>query len=293
MAFPLTEPATHEQTRARHPDESGYVERDGVRSYWEVYGSGEPTVLLLPTWSIIHSRHWKMQIPYLGRHCRVLTFDGRGNGRSDRPESGYDEREFAADAIAVMDATQTKTATLVSLSLGAQRALILGAEHPERVDAQVFIAPAVPLGRMGAPRTIHTWHDELDTDEGWAKYNRYYWLKDYRGFLEFFFPQMFNEPHSTKPIEDAVGWGLDTTAEVLIAIEESEGLNAEQTVELAGRLQCPAGVLQGTRDQITGHNRGVRLAEAAGAELVMLDGSGHGPPVRDPVKVNHLLRDFI
>ena len=39
----------------------------------------------MPTWSIIHSRHWKMQIPYLARHCRVLTFDGRGNGRSDRP----------------------------------------------------------------------------------------------------------------------------------------------------------------------------------------------------------------
>ena len=44
-------------------------------------------MLLLPTWSIIHSRHWKMQIPYLARHCRVVTFDGRGNGRSDRPPS--------------------------------------------------------------------------------------------------------------------------------------------------------------------------------------------------------------
>ena len=83
------QPVRAEQTRARYPDESGYVERDGVKLYWEVYGSGEQTVFLLPTWSIIHSRHWKMQIPYLARHCRVLTFDGRGNGRSDRPESGY------------------------------------------------------------------------------------------------------------------------------------------------------------------------------------------------------------
>ena len=71
--------------RAREPDESGYVERDGVRSYYEIHGSGEPTVLLLPTWSIVHSRHWKMQVPYLARHCRVLLFDGRGNGRSYRP----------------------------------------------------------------------------------------------------------------------------------------------------------------------------------------------------------------
>ena len=75
-----------EQSRARYPDEEGYVERDGVRVFYEVYGSGEPTILLLPTWALIHSRHWKMQIPYLARHCRVVTFDGRGNGRSDRPQ---------------------------------------------------------------------------------------------------------------------------------------------------------------------------------------------------------------
>jgi pimeloyl-ACP methyl ester carboxylesterase len=87
------------QSRARYPDEEGFVERDGVRLFYEVYGSGEPTVLLLPTWSIVHSRHWKMQVPYLARHCRVLTFDGRGNGRSDRPTDpqAYAEAEFAAD----------------------------------------------------------------------------------------------------------------------------------------------------------------------------------------------------
>jgi pimeloyl-ACP methyl ester carboxylesterase len=56
--------ARPEQSRARYPDSSGYIKRDGVR----------------------------MQIPYLARHCRVLTFDGRGNGRSDRPETEYGKR---------------------------------------------------------------------------------------------------------------------------------------------------------------------------------------------------------
>ncbi|MHB8459155.1 MAG: alpha/beta fold hydrolase, partial [Candidatus Limnocylindrales bacterium] len=74
-----------EQSRARYPDEEGYVERDGVRVFWESYGEGEPPILLLPTWMLIHSRHWKMQIPFLARHHRVVTFDPRGNGRSDRP----------------------------------------------------------------------------------------------------------------------------------------------------------------------------------------------------------------
>src|SRR5829696_7373502 len=143
--------------RACQPSRDGYVERDGVKLYYEVYGSGEPTVLLLPTWSIMHSRHWKMQIPYLARHCRVVTFDGRGNGRSDRPEEGYGEREFAADALAVMDATGTDRAVLVSLSLGAQRGLILAAEHPERVEGSVFICPSVPFGEPPFERAAKRW----------------------------------------------------------------------------------------------------------------------------------------
>jgi pimeloyl-ACP methyl ester carboxylesterase len=278
--------------RACQPVSDGYVDRHGVKLYYEVYGAGEPTVLLLPTWSIVHSRHWKMQIPYLARHCRVVTFDGRGNGLSDRPASGYDEHLFASDALAVMDATGTERAVLVSLSLGAQRGLLLAAEHPERVDSAVFICPAVPLGQRPQPR-VYLWDKELDTDEGWAKYNRYYWLRDYRGFLEFFFSQMFTEPHSTKPIEDCVGWGLDTTPETLVAAEAEANLDAETVLELARRVRARVLVIQGTADAITGLSRGIALAEATGGELVLLKGSGHGPHVRDPVQVNLLLRDFI
>jgi pimeloyl-ACP methyl ester carboxylesterase/predicted glycosyltransferase len=282
-----------EQTRARYPDHDGYVERDGVRLHYEVYGSGEPTVFLLPTWSIIHSRHWKMQIPYLARHCRVLTFDGRGNGRSDRPPSGYEEHEFAADALAVMDATETERAVLVSLSLGAQRALLLAAGHPERIGGAIFIAPSVPFGEPIASRTLYPWDEELDTDEDWSKYNRYYWLRDYRGFLEFFFSQMFTEPHSTKQIEDCVGWGLETTAETLVATQLKEALDEDTARDLCRRLRCRVLVIQGAADAITGPGRGIALAEETGGELVLLEGSGHGPHARDPVKVNLLLREFV
>jgi pimeloyl-ACP methyl ester carboxylesterase/predicted glycosyltransferase len=293
MTVELQAPAP-EQTRARYPDASGYVERDGVNLYYEVYGEGEPTVFLLPTWSIIHSRHWKMQIPYLARHCRVVTFDGRGNGRSDRPpKGGYDEREFAADALAVLDATETERAVLVSLSLGAQRGLILAAEHPERVGGAVFICPSVPLGESVAERQLYPWNEELDTDEGWAKYNRYYWLRDYPGFLEFFFSQMFTEPHSTKPIEDCVGWGLETTAETLVFTQLREWMDEDTARDLSRRVRCPVLVIQGSEDAITGPGRGIALAEETGGELVLLEGSGHGPHVRDPVKVNLLLREFV
>ena len=107
--------SAREQTRARYPDAEGFVERDGVRVFWERYGDGEQTILLMPTWQIVHSRMWKAQIPYLARHFRVLTFDLRGNGRSDRPgdSAAYAKREFAEDAVAVLDAAGVERATVV------------------------------------------------------------------------------------------------------------------------------------------------------------------------------------
>jgi len=106
-----------------------------------------------------------------------------------------------------------------------------------------------------------------------AKDNLYYWLRDYRGFLEFFFSQMFTEPHSTKPIEDCVGWGLGTTAGTLIATEIGNGLGKDDGRELCGRIRCPVLVIQGTADAITGPGRGMALAEATGGDLVLLEGS--------------------
>src|SRR5690242_5321952 len=101
--------------RAREPDRSGLVERDGVKVYYEVFGDGSPTVLLFPPWSIVYSRVWKAQVPYLARHFRVITFDGRGNGKSDRPSDpqAYARAEYAADALAIMDTTQTERAIIV------------------------------------------------------------------------------------------------------------------------------------------------------------------------------------
>jgi pimeloyl-ACP methyl ester carboxylesterase/predicted glycosyltransferase len=282
--------------RACTPTRDGYVERDGIKTYYEIFGEGEPTVLLLPTWSIIHSRQWKMQIPYLSRHCRVLTFDGRGNGRSDRPTApeAYAESAFAADAIAVLDATQTARAIVVGFSMGAQRALLLAANHPERVEAAVFIGPNYQGGGEPLPeRMVYDWEDELDTDQGWAKYNRHYWLRDYAGFIDFFMSRVFTEPRSTKPIEDCVGWGLETTGETLALTHLAPDLEPDELRELAGRVHCPVLVIHGEQDAIVSASRGIALAEHTGAQLILLEGSGHAPHARDPVKVNLLLRDFV
>jgi pimeloyl-ACP methyl ester carboxylesterase len=296
MAVELTTPA-HEQSRARYPDEEDYVERNGVRVFYEVYGEGEPTVLLLPTWSIVHSRQWKMQIPYLARHIRVLTFDPRGNGRSDRPPEpdAYLEQEFADDALAVMDATAAERVVLVSLSRGAERSLLLAANHPERVDKMVFIAPALPLPPV-LPRTqaSREFSERRDDYTGWDKWNRNYWLEDYEDFLEFFFSQVFTEPHSTKEREDAVGWGLETDPETLVATQLAPRLPDEESVrELVSRIRCPVLVIHGSDDAVRPYASAALLAELTGGALTILEGAGHFPHVRDPVKVNLLLRQFV
>jgi pimeloyl-ACP methyl ester carboxylesterase/predicted glycosyltransferase len=290
------EPTRLEQTRARYPDEEGFVERDGVSVFWERYGEGEPTILFLPTWSIVHSRTWKMQIPYLSRHCRVLTVDPRGNGKSDRPRQSdaYREEEFAADALAVLDATQTERAVLVSLSRGAERALLLAAEHPERVAGMVFIAPALPLP-PASPRASaeREFVEPRETYEDWEKWNSHYWLAHYEDFVEFFFSQVFNERHSTKQREDAVSWALETNPETLVATQVAPRLPNEASVlALIDRVRCPALVIHGRDDAVRPHDSGARLAELLGASFVSLEGAGHCPHARDPVKVNLVLRDF-
>jgi pimeloyl-ACP methyl ester carboxylesterase len=286
--------------RARHPDLDGYAERDGVKLFYEVFGEGDPTILLLPTWSIIHSRHWKAQVPYLSRHFRVVTFDGRGNGRSDSPQGGlaYTPLEFAEDAIAVMDAAGVEEAVLVSLSAGANWALLLAVAHPDRVAGAAFIAPATPFGPSHLERSRYCFDDELDTAEGWAKYNRHYWLRNYQGFLEFFWSKGFTEPHSTKQIEDCAGWGLQTTPETLAATVE--GFNAigdpeevrQSLVTLCESVHCPVTVISGDADAITPHAWAVELADRTNGTLVTLEGAGHLPHARDPVQVNLLLRRF-
>ena len=301
--------AIREQSRARYPDATGFIERDGVRVFWERYGDGDPTILLLPTWSVFHSRHWKLQIPYLARHFRVLTFDGRGNGRSDRPSAvaAYADTEFVADALAVLDASGTDRAVIAGLSMGAGYALRLAAEHPDRVSGAVFIGSSIPIGPRDPERAAEearSFDEPRPDDDGWAKYNAHFWRRDWPGFAEWFAHQIFSERHSTKQIEDTVGWFLETDPETIITKEQAPYLEPPAHWEdhrpgepaalpFVRRVRCRSLVIHGDDDRISTHAVAERLAEALGAPLVTIAGGGHSPLGRHPVLVNLLLRDFI
>ena len=288
-----------EQSRARYPDAQGFVERDGQRLFYEVYGDGGQTVFLIPTWSLVHSRHWKMQIPYFAGHFRVLTMDGLGNGRADRcrdPER-YGPREFARDCLAVMDASGTQRAVVVCLSRGAQFLLELARLAPERVAGAAFIGPMFPytpshwsllldprLAPLFEKPGIYRW---------WGRMNAVHWRHDYPEFAEWFISRCLPEPHSTKAIEDGVAWALATDPETLIATAHGEWLRDRRSLRaLAENLDIPVLVIHGDRDRVTPLRDGRALARLARGKLELISGAGHFPHVRKPVQVNLALRDF-
>jgi pimeloyl-ACP methyl ester carboxylesterase len=166
---------------------------------------------------------------------------------------------------------------------------------PEKILGLVMIGPSLDLGMSLPERQAvfdRLYEPAVADPQGWEKYNIAYWHTSYTDFTEFFFSQCFSEPHSTKPREDAVGWAADSGPEIL----ETESLAPEpepaDREALAG-LTCPVLVIHGTHDRIAAHAAGEEAARLTGGTLATLAGSGHIPNVRDPVKVNLLLRDFV
>ena len=284
------------QTRARYPDRSGFAERDGGRIAYEVYGAGEPPIVFVPPWQIVHSRVWKTQIPDFARRHQVIAWDNRGSGRSDRPSDPAAHTTFqrAANLRAVMDATGVEAAVLVGLSGSSGTMIAFAAEHPERVLGLVFVCPAAPFGDPGRMAHIR-FEEDLPTEDGWAKENIHFWRRDYRAYLEYFFAQAFPEPHSTKQIEDGVGWGLDTDPESLAATKRAPRSMDEATfVAMCGAIQVPTLVIQGTHDRTTHVTQGIGLAAAIpGARVALIEGGGHIVNDREPIRVNLLMREFV
>ncbi|WP_327003413.1 alpha/beta fold hydrolase [Dactylosporangium sp. NBC_01737] len=295
--------------RARLADAEGFIEHDGVKIHFEVHGDGGPTILLMPTWTLVHKRIWKMQLPYLARHFRVVTYDGPGNGRSDRPLTppAYGQAAQVAYALAVLDATGTGRAVVVALSRAVNWALELAAEHPGRVHGMVAIGASIALTAPGQARAASGGLDDppaldlppsavprLGTDPAshWRKYNRRYWHEHHDDFAWFFMGQCFGEPHSTKAVEDGVGWALETTGAVLDVESQADRPDRDTLESWCARLTSPLLVLHGSADQVVPLARSEALAELTGGDLVVLEGGGHIPIARDPVQVNLLVRDF-
>jgi pimeloyl-ACP methyl ester carboxylesterase/predicted glycosyltransferase len=283
--------------RAIEPRESGYTvnPEDGVRLFYEVFGppDADRTIVFLPTWNIIHSRQWKFQVPYFAqRGFRVITYDPRGNGKSDRPDSGYAGTNLCADALTVCDATGIERATFVGLSQGVMLAPMIAVRRPEMVERLVLNGGGARGMDCDLLRAQESFHDVPPDRDGWHKFNAHHWREDYQDFVEWFMRICVNEPHSTKAVEDTVNWAFETTPAVLIAGNRAGGW--DDTVAIAPEIHCPVLIIHGTEDAAIPVEGAHRLHAAfPDSRMVLIEAGGHNTGARDPVRFNELIHNFI
>ena len=141
-----------------------------------------------------------------------------------------------------------------SLSLRRAAVAALAAEHPERVAASssshpaLPLAPATPLLEGEARRSTR----RSTPIEGWAKFNRHYWLRDYRGLPRVLLRAVLHRAALDQADRGRVGWGLETDAETLIATSERRtgSTTAERRASSAAQVRCPVLVIHGDEDAI-------------------------------------------
>ena len=257
-----------------------YVTRDGTRLFYQVTGGPDARardLFLLPQLQpVTYSRQWKMQVPYLSRYFRVTTMDHRGNGRSERPATGYDLESRYQDWLAVLDETVPAPFAIVAYSCGALLALRYAAEHPDRVSHLVLLAGQYS---ESVPQPF---------DEKVAPVIR----NSFAAWQQRLFARCLPEPHSLKGIEDCLAWTNETTPEVLV--ESLRAIDGSNVHHLLGQVQAPTLALHGTLDKIVPYSHAEKLVAAVpGARLVTFEGAGHVLHGRHAVKVNHLIRDFV
>ena len=270
-----------EQSRARYPDLTGTVERNGVQLFYEVYGTGEPTVLLMPTWSIIHSRQWKRRSPTSRGFAAWSRSTVAGTAARIGPRTPRHTRGASslADALAVLDATAHRAGRGRRLCGGAE--LVTAAcRRPSRArqDARLhrtgaaLAAPtsgACEYGVRGATAT------ETAGGSGTATTGS----TTTRTSSSSSSPSCLTEPHSTKPREDCVGWGLDTDRRN--ARWRPSSRRGSWTKRRSRRSCRASGARWSSSTAATTPCQPVarrhRLAELAAGQLVVLDGRGISP----------------
>jgi pimeloyl-ACP methyl ester carboxylesterase/predicted glycosyltransferase len=285
-AGPLPRPHTLPEP---HPFETvaplreGFIERDGVRSWYAQYGASGPWLAFAPIFQIANSHMLRGVVPYLSQHYRVVVMDLRGNGRSDRPAApeAYAFDDYCADFVAVLDRLGVQRTALVGISATTMTVLRLAAEQPERVS-HLVIAGGFAERRLDDPALAAALRLDMQAMRN-----------DWPAYIDRFFGIVFSEPHSTKPYEDAVLHGAWATGGDTVAMGLA-GWLGHDVREQARRVRCPTLVIHGDADGRVPHAKGRAIAELVpGARLLTIGGGGHLPAARDPVAFCRALRDFV
>ena len=106
--------------------------KDGTPISYEVYGSGEPTLVFVHGWSC-DGRYWQAQVPHFSKDHRVVVIDLAGHGHSGMGRSKYTMKDFGEDVRAVVEAVGSRDVILIGHSMGGTAAAEAARLMPDRV----------------------------------------------------------------------------------------------------------------------------------------------------------------
>jgi len=254
-------------------------------------GTGRP-VVLIHGWPLSGAA-WLKQVPELkAAGYRVVTYDRRGFGRSDKPDSGYDYDTLAADLAELLAALDLRDATLVGFSMGGGEVARLVRNHGEDRLRSVVFASAVTPFMMASPD-----NPEGPLTEEAAVRMEQGLRGDRDAFFERFVADVFSAVGELKVTEaerkDAVA--LCKHSGEAAALHCLEAFGTTDFREDLRRITVPALVIHGGADGIVPVEGSGRRTHAAipGSALVLIEGAPHGCTLSHPQALNGALLEFL
>ena len=265
--------------------ESGFLEADGGRIYFEVEGEGHP--LLLIHGGLGSLRMWDEQVPAFAERFKVIRYDTRGFGRTETDDVEFTNR---GDAVSVLDHVGAPTAHVVGQSRGGIIALDLALDRPDRVDSIVSVAggiggyePELPAGTDPPP---------------WDEMERLWEAKDWDALAELE-TQVWVDGWGRPP--DRVDEGIRRRVKDWILAnyraEIAEGKAQPLTPSAAqrlGDLDSPLLVLIGQADE-PGCVAAERFLgeQVPGAQVIEFPDVAHMIQLEEPERFNGLVLEFL
>lgn len=248
---------------------------NGVDTYYEVQGQGEPVLLVPASWW--PSDTWNVgAVPFLSQRFKTIVFDCRGTGRSGKPKDGYTVEQFSQDCIALLAHLGVSRCHAVGFALGGQVVQAMAIERPDLVATLTIAASGAGAKTLaGGPRSLSPDTEREIRDIGFERYIRNYIENDTMAFN----PKFYREhPEVVAALADAV-WSGQSTVEMFRRHEDAR--LTWDTLAKAAQVKMPALILCGADDDVsrrgsTPVGTAKRLAEATpGCELFLIPNTKH------------------
>ena len=228
---------------------------DGTRLHYIVNGTGPPLVLVGGKTSSIEGAWWRY-IPPLSRQFKVIAFDNRGAGQSDKPDVPYSIPLMATDALAVLHAAGETSAHWFGISLGGMILQQLALDQPDAVRSLILGATHCGGERRGAP---------IAEAPGLAD-------SPFRRYANLYEPHFILD-HPEWVAEDAKRFGKMPLHAI---VRQDQAVRHYNVCDRLGDIRQPVLILHGRQDQMVPVARGEELQRGLPhARLRILDPAGH------------------